>query len=96
MTTPSTKAAATLTSAEIAEEHLAPVRAYVHASHGRLTVLTDAMNKLTATPITRQAVSRWLHQDQAKRQEPKLGIAIVMEKALQELQCGQSAEPAAS
>lgn len=95
MTTPPTKTPPA-TSARIASDHLAPVRAWVHAAHGRLTVLTDAMNRMTSTAITRQAVSRWLHQDEAKRQEPKLGIALVMEKAIQEIQCGQPAESAES
>ena len=69
-----------------AEDHLEPIRAFVHGNHGRLTQLTNRMREKTSTPITRQAVSRWLHQDPAKRQEPKLGIAIIMEEAARELQ----------
>lgn len=78
----------------MAEDHLEPIRAFVHARHGMLTKLTEAMNARTSTPITRQAVSRWLHPEPSKRQEPKLGVFLVMEQAVKELQAGPPAESA--
>ena len=81
-------------STKFAEEHLEPIRAFVHGNHGRLTQLTNRMREKTSTPITRQAVSRWLHQDPKKRQEPKLGIALIMEEAARDLQIGPPVESA--
>jgi hypothetical protein len=74
--------------------HLEPIRAFVHSRFGMLTRLTEEMNNRTSTPVTRQAVSKWLHQDAGKRQEPKLGIALVMIEACQAIQCGDGAEAA--
>lgn len=75
-------------SAKLAEDHLEPIRAFVHSRHGMLTTLTSKMNELTSTPITRQAVSKWLHPTPGKRQEPKLGVALVMESAVRSIQAG--------
>lgn len=85
------------TCAKLAEDHLEPIRAFVHSRHGMLTKLTQEMQRLTDTPITRQVVSRWLHTEPEKRQEPKLGAFLVMEQALKNLQgAGSDAEAAAS
>ena len=80
----------------MAEDHLEPIRAFVHARHGMLTKLTEAMNARTSTPITRQAVSRWLHPEPSKRQEPKLGVFLVMEQAVKDLQTETETRPAES
>ncbi len=79
-------------SATIAEMHLEPIRAFVHSRFGMLTKLTEEMNRRTSTTVTRQAVSKWLHQDAGKRQEPRLGIALVMIEACQYIQCGGAAD----
>jgi hypothetical protein len=44
------------------------------------------MKGMTSTPIARQAVSRWLHKEPGKRQEPKHGIALLIERAVAQLQ----------
>ncbi len=93
---PTPKETCAPTCPSLAEDHLAPIRAFVHSRHGMLTRLTEEMKKRTSTPITRQAVSRWLHPDQAKRQEPKLGVFLVMEAAVKELQAAASEPNAAS
>jgi hypothetical protein len=71
------------TSAQIAEDRLEPIRAFIHARHGRLATLVAKMKSQTSTPITRQAVSRWLHKESGKRQEMRLGTFTVMENAYQ-------------
>lgn len=73
------------TTANIADDHLEPIRAWVHANHGSMTRLTEKMKTLTSSKITRQAISRWMNRDPESRQEPKLGIGILLERAYQQL-----------
>lgn len=84
------------TSAELADDHLEPVRAWAHANHGSIVKIAALMRKKTSTPISRQSVCRWLNKDKGKRQEPKLGIALLIASAVEELQtASQSDAPAA-
>ncbi len=79
-------ASALPSSTDFANDHLAPVRAWVHANHGSIVQLAKTMRGMTSTPISRQSVCKWLSRDESKRQEPKLGIALIMIDAVEMLQ----------
>lgn len=59
-------------------------------THGNGAKLVRRMEELCGHPINRQEVESWLHEDPAKRVEPRLGngmLLIVAFESLQEAQC---------
>lgn len=68
-----------------ADSHLAPVRAWVHANHGATTKIADRLTEKTGSKVHRQTVGRWLHADESKRNQPSLGMGLLLVEVYEEL-----------
>lgn len=71
----------TVTSKDLAEQKLAPIRLWAHSERGAINRLTEKLKELSGEDITRQTVSRWLAKDPAKRQQPSYGWGLHLEAA---------------
>ncbi len=68
-----------------ADDLLAPVRAWVHGNHGATTRLAAKVSELADGEIHRQTLGRWLHEDPAKRNQPTLGLGLLLVQAYEAL-----------
>lgn len=55
----------------------APVREWVNENK-TLTALAEAISKHTGKTVMRQELAKWLHDDEAVRREPGLGMGIII------------------
>ena len=72
--TPQTKAEAA------AEKALKPLIAYAAKQPGFKERLAAYLSEKTGTKVFRQQVAEWLHHDQSKRSEPRLGAGLLLIK----------------
>jgi len=73
-------------------DQLAPVREWAHANHGAIKRLAERISKLSGKPVNRHMVSRWLAMEKEKRIQPSHGYALLLERAMAELQAEDAAQ----
>ena len=57
---------------------LRPIIEATRENYGSRIKLTELLSQEVGAKISRHTVHRWLTEDPTKRQEPKLGLALVM------------------
>ena len=75
----------TKTAAQLADERLAPIRLWAHSERGAIKRLTEQLQLQSDEGITRQTVTRWMHKDPEKRQQPSYGWGLHLEEAYRKL-----------
>jgi hypothetical protein len=69
------------------DQALQALRTWVHAGRGRLAVVLNLLEARTGKQFHRNNVSRWLHPNEADREQPRLGVGLVLIEIQAEL-CG--------
>lgn len=63
---------------ERAHKHLQPVIDGTRGIFGSRVILTELLSKAAGRDVSQHSVKRWLNDDPAKRQEPHLGIGLLI------------------
>src|SRR6185295_16557371 len=62
----------------IASKFLEPVIEGVRQRYGGMILITELLSNRLGKPVSRYAVGRWLHADETKRDQPTLGIGLLL------------------
>lgn len=82
-----------LTATQVAERALATAIEFAR-ERGRIQAIADLLSEKTGESITRQMVSRWLHPEPEKRQQPSLGYGLLLLWAVKHLEGDMQSMPA--
>lgn len=70
---------------KIANAELGPIAKFVADHRGTIPEITRRLEKITGRSWNRNNVERWLHRDEARRNQPLLGIGLLLMKVGNEL-----------
>ena len=65
---------------------LARIRRYLAANYGAAEQLRREFEAASGKKIHRSSLTRWLHKEPSKRQQPALGTYLLLEKLVKEME----------